>query len=268
MTISISFNGEIVDQSVPLLSGLSSSVLYGKGIFTTVAIYDRAPFVWDKHWRRLEENCGRTGIDSEGISSDGVLDELHKLIDTNSIESGRARITIFDESGTELWPYQSERKNSVLITTAEYRRRPEPLSLTVSSFHINSASPLAGVKSCNYLEKVMAKGEAMCRGFDEAIQVNERGEVASASMANIFWLKDGRLFTPHLITGCLAGTTRAYVLENLECAEVTTTIDELCNADEIFLTSAGLGVAQIGRFDGREYAPSRHSIVKLLPGRD
>jgi 4-amino-4-deoxychorismate lyase len=123
------------------------------------------------------------------------------------------------------------------------------------------------VKSCNYLEKIIAKDEAKQRGFDEAIQLNERGDVASACMANVFWRRSGKLFTPSLETGCLPGTTREFVLENIDCDEVALGIEELRTADEIFLTSAGLGVVQVAEFDGRKVQRNEHAIMKLVPSR-
>jgi branched-subunit amino acid aminotransferase/4-amino-4-deoxychorismate lyase len=117
------------------------------------------------------------------------------------------------------------------------------------SCEYNSAA--GGIKSCNYLEHLMSLDEAKRRGFHEAIRLNERGEVVSACMANLFWTKDGKLFTPSLRTGCLAGTTREYILENIECKEVEVGIDEINRADSIFLTSAGLGIARVREFDGK-----------------
>jgi branched-subunit amino acid aminotransferase/4-amino-4-deoxychorismate lyase len=134
----------------------------------------------------------------------------------------------------------------------------------MSSYLVNSLSPLAGIKSCNYLEKILANDEARQRGFEECVQLNERGEVTSASMANIFWLKDGRLFTPAIKTGCLGGTTREFVLENIECDEVEVPIERLHNADEIFLTSAGIGIVQIQEFDGRLLNGDPHPITGLI----
>ncbi|MEP6788123.1 MAG: aminotransferase class IV, partial [Acidobacteriota bacterium] len=126
---------------------------------------------------------------------------------------------------------------------------------------------LAGVKSCNYLEKIIALDEAKARGFDEVIQVNERGFITSAVMANVFWLKDGVLHTPSLTTGCLPGTTREFVLENIECREIEATLDELNKADAIFLTSAGLGVTQVAEFGSRKIEKKDHPILDLLPKR-
>ena len=87
-------------------------------------------------------------------------------------------------------------------------------------------------------------------------------------MANLFWTKDGKLFTPSLRTGCLAGTTREYILENIECKEVEVGIDEINRADSIFLTSAGLGIARVGEFDGKRLDADRHEIEKLSPFGD
>jgi len=104
----------------------------------------------------------------------------------------------------------------------------------------------------------------MQRGFGEAAQLNERGQITTACMANIFWLKDEVLYTSALTTGCLPGTTREFVLENLECNEVEAGIGELKSADEIFLTSAGTGIVQVHEFDGRPLNREPHPITGLL----
>ncbi|MCA1590441.1 MAG: aminotransferase class IV [Acidobacteria bacterium] len=96
------------------------------------------------------------------------------------------------------------------------------------------------------------------------MQLNERGHVASACTANVFWLRDGQLFTPSLATGCLAGTTREFVLENFECGELAVGIEDLKTADAIFLTSAGLDVVEVAQFDHRDLPATRYPITELL----
>ena len=83
-------------------------------------------------------------------------------------------------------------------------------------------------------------------------------------MSNIFWLKVGTFYTPSLSTGCLPGTTREFVLENVECREVEVGIDELNNADAIFLTSAGLGVTQVAEYEKKKIERTDHPILTLL----
>ena len=177
---------------------------------------------------------------------------------------GRARITISDESPSEIWSERGEKRTRLSIIIAPRRELPTEISLTVSLHRINTTSPLVGIKSCNYLEHLMAYKEAKERGFDEAIRFNERGEIASACMANVFWLKGERLYTPSLETGCLPGTTREFVLENSDCEEVVTGQEFLEQADAIFLTSAGIGIVDVSGFDGTPKGRSRHPILDLV----
>jgi branched-chain amino acid aminotransferase len=258
---SIARAGEI---STPLMS---SATLYGKGNFTTIAIYEDAPFLWDKHWRRLTENAARLGIDLSEYTEEKTRSALADLIEKNRVTNGRARITFFDESGGPIWSSSDAKKTSLLITTADFRPLPKHFRLTFSPYRINTTSPLAGAKSCNYLENLMAFDDAKSQGFDEAIRFNERGEIASAALANVFWLKGGKLYTPGLKTGCLPGTTREFILENLECREIDAGIGELQEANEIFLTSAGIGVVQVAEFEGRPLNGQPHNALKLLPPR-
>lgn len=244
---------------------MSGAALYGNGIFTTIAIFGGQPFVWEKHWRRLNDNCDRVGLDLDGLTEREMLEGLAELIGRNEIRDGRARITVFDEAASSFWTHGSEKKTGVLMITADRRSPSRPFRLGISPHRISSSSPLAGIKSCNYLDKHLARSEASGRGFNEAIQLNERCEITSACMANLFWTKDDELFTPSLKTGCLAGTTREFVMANLKCVEVEAGIAELNSADEIFLTSAGVGVVQIDEFDGRSLALNPHPITKLFP---
>lgn len=238
----VSFNFQILPAEKSLLSAISSATFYGKGIFTTLAVFNAKPFLWAKHWLRLQENAERLNIDLSGFSEPAVLQSLSALLEKNQTRNARVRLTFFDESGSYNWSAANNPKTGFLITTADFRQLAEILRLKISPFSVNSKSPLRNVKSCNYLENTLAFEDAICNGYDEAIRLNERNEIASAAMANIFWVKDAKIFTPGLETGCLSGTTRCFLLENFEVFEVQAKSDELAKADEIFLTSAGIGV--------------------------
>jgi branched-subunit amino acid aminotransferase/4-amino-4-deoxychorismate lyase len=246
------------------VSAAASAALYGKGIFTTVAIYDAKPFLWEKHWLRLKANAEKSGIDLSVYSEEIARGAFAEIISVNDITHARARLTFYDESPSNIWSFPGERKTSLLIMTADLREISANYRLTVSPFRINSASPIANVKSCNYLEKITALEEAIRRGFDEAAQTNERGEIASACMANIFWLAEGKLFTPSLATGCLAGTTREFTMENSSCIENEIGLESLRKADAIFLTSAGIGVVQVSEFENRRFEPVSNEIIRTI----
>ena len=101
--------------------------------------------------------------------------------------------------------------------------------------------------------------EAQSRDFDEAVVLNERGEIVSATTANLFWAKNGTLHTPALSTGALAGIARECVIEIankhfVPLLEGNYEMQDLTDADEIFLTSSSLGVAPVTTFDFRRYS--------------
>lgn len=263
----VSFDGKIVPAANAGLSSLSSAALYGKGVFTSIAIYDGTPFLWTKHWRRLEDNAAKVGIDISEYGEEETKYAVETLIAENRIKGGRARITFFDGRSSSIWPFESDKKTSLLIMTGDLRPAPDNFRMTISRYPVNSRSPLAGVKSCNYLENLLAFEKAKDRRSNEAIRVNERGDITSGCMANVFWLNQGRLYTPSLATGCLAGTTREFVLENLDCDEVEAGIEVLDNAEAIYLTSAGLGIVQASEFETKQLKITEHPILSLLPKR-
>jgi branched-chain amino acid aminotransferase len=246
------------------ISEFSNISLYGKGVFTTAALCNGEPFLWEKHWRRLIEHSLGIGINVSEHSEESVRDAVSKAIRVRGIRDGRVRVSLLDGSSSDLWG-GNEEETLLSVLVGERSRTGEALKLTTSPNLVNSTSPLAGIKSCNYLEPLLSIQEARKRGFNEAIRRNERSEITSGCLANIFWLSGGRLYTPSLKTGCLAGTTREYILENLECEEVTAGIDELEKADEMFLTSSGIGVVQVVEFGGRELRRGVHPIMKVLP---
>lgn len=235
------FNDEILSSDKPNIKAITSASLYGKGVFTTLAVRDSTPLLWEKHWRRLNDHAEKMGVDLSRYSKAFVERSLTEIIKENRVINGRCRITFFDESLSKIWKAGGEKSTSVLIQTADLRKEKKQFSITISPFIINSKSPLAGIKSCNYLENVMALEDARSKGFDEAIRLNEKGEITAACMANVFWEKNGKLFTPSLKTGCLAGITREDILENQEVFEVKESLEVIKGADEIFLTSSGIG---------------------------
>ena len=260
------YDGAAINPADAKIGAVTSAVLYGKGVFTTVSIYDGKPFLWEKHWRRLVTSTSKLGIDLSEQSEIHSLNALRDTIATSGLTDGRARITFSFDSSSHIWSSENvETRTSLSIIVAERRPIPENFKLTISPHRINTTSPLVGIKSCNYLEHLLAYEEASKRGFHEAIRLNERGEISSVCMANVFWEKDGKLYTPSPKTGCLAGTTRGYVLENVECNEVETGIEELERADRIFLTSAGIGVVAVAEFIGRRLDTSQHPLSQMIP---
>ncbi len=260
----VSFDHQILPAENSKIQSTSIAALYGKGVFTTIAIQNGEPFLWDKHWSRLTANAETIRLDPQQFQEQKVLDSLYKIVEKNGVINGKCRLTFFDESAPKLWQAEMESRLCLLIQTADRREEKNRISLTFSPFQVNSTSPLVGVKSCNYLANTLALDEVKTNGFDEAIRTNEKGHVTSACMANVFWLKNDRLFTPGLQTGCLKGTTREFVLENRDVFEVEEKSETLGDADALFLTSATLGIAQAGSLGEMKFSGELHPLTQLL----
>ena len=268
----IYLNKTMVEATKARVAPVSSAMLYGRGVFTTLAIYKGKPFLWPKHWRRLSGHAGKLDVNLDGITENFVGEALQKLISVNEVKEGRARVILLARSGRDIWKAKEPGagKTDLLIMTGEAQKVSQNgLSLAVSPYRITTLSPLAGIRSLNYLDHVLSREEAQARDFDEAVMLNERGEIVSGTMANIFWVKDGTIQTPKLSTGALAGITRECVIQlaakhYIPLIEGVYEMSDLTEADEIFLTSSGLGVAPVTTFDFRRYSVDASSIVNTI----
>lgn len=258
----IYLNKSMVEATKARVAPVSSAMLYGRGVFTTLSIYNSQPFLWSKHWQRLATHAKRLDIDHAGCTEKNVGEALQRLIAVNQVKEGRARVILLARHGRDIWKIRAPgaKKSDLLIMTGEPQKVPQTgLSLAVSPYRANTVSPLSGIKSLNYLDHVLAWEEAQSRDFDEAVVLNERGEIVSATTANLFWSKNGTLHTPTLSTGALAGITRDCVIEIankhfIPLLEGVYEMGDLTDAGEIFLTSSSLGVAPVTTFDFRRYS--------------
>lgn len=270
----IILNNQLLEGASAHLPAITPAALYGRGVFTTLAVHNGHPFLWPEHWARLCAHADRAGVDRSLLDEDQTRALLARLINANHVGEGRARITLLScRSAEGIWKLSGEsgeQQTQLLMMTGEaHTPSTEGLALTVSPYRINTLSPLVGIKSVNYLEHILALEEARARDFHEAVMLNERGEVVSTAMANIFWVKDGALHTPALSTGALAGITRARILALAEelgvpLVEGVNELAQVGDADELFLTSAGLGVAIVTTFDFHHYSVPVGSIALRL----
>ena len=268
----IYLNKSMVEATRARVAPVSSAMLYGRGVFTTLAIHNSQPFLWSKHWQRLTAHAKKLDVDYTGCTEKNVGDALRKLIAVNQVKEGRARVIMLARSGRDIWKTKAPgtKKTDLLIMTGDPQKVSQNgLSLAVSPYRANTSSPLAGVKSLNYLDHVLSWEEAQSRDFDEAVVLNERGEIVSATTANLFWAKDGTIHTPTLSTGALAGVTRECVIEIankhfIPLLEGIYEMADLTDADEIFLTSSSIGVAPVTTFDFRRYSIEPGNLTSII----
>jgi branched-subunit amino acid aminotransferase/4-amino-4-deoxychorismate lyase len=262
------YNGQITDASEVRIEAASAGVLYGWGVFTNVRVYDGAAFSLDRHWERLSRHAERARV---AVTCDYAEIEraVAELIRATPVRDGRARITLLKGSAGA-WRTETRTESDLLILiTGDVQRATTDLAITISPIRILSSSPLAGVKRTAMLDNLIALEEARGRSFSEAVMLNERGEIVSATASNIFWVEGDELFTPSLRTGCVAGVTRALVCEivqgmRIHLVEGGFTIQRLLDASEIFLTSTAREIAPVTVFDIKQYDPEKRRLTRLV----
>ena len=261
-------NDKIVDAAGARIAPTSAGLLYGWGVFTTLRIHNRRAFAFDRHWKRLTKHA-------EGVHIQVPLDlkqarrAIDKLIAANVVDQGRARLTLLKgDAGT--WRVEPERETEFLIFTSPELAAPRTdLALTLSPYRLLSTALLAGVKQTAMLENLFALEEARSRQFHEAVLLNERGEIVSATAANIFWVQGDEVFTPSLATGCIGGITRQFIHEiakrwKLHLVEGSFPVQRLLDAREVFLTSTAREVTIVSSFDAKQYTNRQARIAKLI----
>jgi branched-subunit amino acid aminotransferase/4-amino-4-deoxychorismate lyase len=268
MDLFIYHNDSIVDTAEARLPPTIGGVVYGWGVFTNLRIFDGIPFAFDRHWARLVRHAEKARI-VVPLDFNRAQHALSEVIAANSVKQGRARLTIL-KGDAGVWRSESGRESQFLVfTSSEAFRPPADFAITLSPNRILSSSPLAGIKQTARLENVLAFEEARARGFSEAVMLNERGEIVSATSGNIFWVEGEELFTPSLGTGCIAGVTRSFVHDiagrvNIHLVEGGYPVQRLLDANEAFITSSLRGVVPVASFDIKQYNLKQALITRNL----
>jgi branched-subunit amino acid aminotransferase/4-amino-4-deoxychorismate lyase len=264
----IYYNDAITDSTEIRLAPTIAGVVYGWGVFTNLRVYEGKPFAFDRHWDRLIRHAEKACV-AVPAQRDRAEQALAELIRANSLQQGKARLMILkgDAGG---WRTEKGRESEFLIfTSPEVQRAIEPLALTLSPYRLLSSSPLAGVKQTAMLENLLAFEEARGRGFTEAVMLNERGEIVSATAGNIFWVEGDELLTPSLSTGCVAGVTRSFIQEiaarvNIYLVEGSYPLQRVLDATEVFVASGLREIAPVASFDFKHYDPMQARVTRNL----
>ena len=236
------------------LSPGQAGIICGWGIFTTVRISRGEAFAYERHWRRLEKDAGIIRLPMLYTAAK-VRVHLHEVIRANKVTEGCARIYLVYNS-VGYWQSAEQRPPvDLIIYSASMPEYRETVRLALREHGRHAASPLAGVKTISWLNNVWSIAEANKEGFDEVVMLNERGEVAECTSANIFAAKDGKIFTPPLNSGCLEGVTRGILLEiapeaGLSVIEQPLLPEDLYSAEEVFISSTNRNLISVAEVAG------------------
>ncbi|WP_426403243.1 aminotransferase class IV [Streptomyces sp. R-07] len=241
-------NGGLHDAETARVSVLDHGLTVGDGIFETVKAERGETFALTLHLERLTRSARGLGL------PDPDLDEVRRacaaVLESNPMELGRLRITYTGG----LSPLGSERGDagaSLVVALGETGRRPDSTAVITVPWTRNERGALTGLKTTSYAENVVALARAREQGASEALFANTVGQLCEGTGSNVFVVVDGRILTPPVSSGCLAGITRALAVEWTGAEETDLPLDVLESADEIFLTSTLRDVQAVHRVDAR-----------------
>lgn len=250
-------DGALVPASEATVSPFDHGVTVGDGVFETLKVVTdrdgvRQGFALRRHLVRLRRSAAGLGLEVP-VDDDELRGAVRSLLDANPAD-GRVRITVTGGFG----PLGSDRSHgppTVICASAPLAGWAPSASVVTVPWRRNEHSPVAGLKTTSYAENVVALRHAHDAGADEAIFANTAGNLCEGTGSNIFVAIGGRLVTPPLSAGCLAGITRELILEVCDVDERDLPLEALAEVDEAFLSSSTRNAQPIDTIDGRVLDP-------------
>jgi len=223
----------------------------GDGLFETLLAVEGRLLNWEAHIDRLHRGCEALGLPKPApIDCLSVAEDA--LEAAGPLRRAAVRVNLTAGSGGRGLDRPDQPGRGLTAGAAPAAEPGRPVRLVISPIRRNEGSPTSRLKSLAYLDNVLARREARLRGADEALMLNNRGELACAAAANLFWIEGRELFTPALDCGVLDGTVRAALLARAAVHEVKAGPEALLAADALFLTNSLIGLAPVRSLDGRD----------------
>ena len=257
------------------VSPLERALHYGDGLFETIACTGGGPRFLDRHLRRLTLGCERLGFEAADAPA------LRREIATLAGQAGRAIIKVLLSRGLAVARgYAPTGLEKATRITLRYRWPPEDpavaregVRVRIASVRLGENPVLAGLKHCNRLEQVLARREWTDPAIAEALMFSSSGALISGTMSNVFIVEDARLYTPRVDRCGVAGVMREVVRDvaaeaGLPVEERVLSTDNLARAEEVFLTSAVIGIRPVRQIAERTLTPgalTRRLQERLAP---
>lgn len=236
----------------PALSVLDHGLVVGDGVFETIAVEDGEPFALTRHLDRLVRSAQGLGIGTPDLAL--LRDGIAATMEGQELPFGRVRVTVTSGPG----PLGSPRGDAGLthVVVTEPAQRPPSVSAIVTvPWPRNERGALAGLKTTSYAENARMVEAARAAGASEAVMPNTVGQLCEGTGSNIMYVLEGRLVTPTLASGCLAGITRALAIEwlseELDVLERDAPIEVLREAEEVVLVGTTRNIQAVERVDDR-----------------
>jgi branched-chain amino acid aminotransferase len=257
----IFIDGKFYPEADAKISVFDHGLLYGDGIFEGIRFYNGRVFRLEEHLERLWDSA-RSICLKIPMTLPEMKEAVLETIRQNHLRDGYVRLLVTRGMGNlGLNPAQCKQPSVIIIaaTIALYHEDFYRKGLSIITCATRRCNPSAlnpAVKSLNYLNNVMARIEADLAGADEALMLNDAGNVAECTADNVFIIKHGQIFTPPVTAGALRGITRSVVFEiaaelGVKVLEADFTRHDVFVAEECFLTGTAAEIVPVVKVDGR-----------------
>lgn len=242
-------DGELIPAEAATVSVFDHGLTVGDGVFETIKAVEGQPFAVRRHLERLRRSAFGLGL-RVPYDDDELRGAMLAVLATHELPLARVRLTV--TGGVA--PLGSERSDAgptVVLAVGPMAEPAPSTAVCTVPWPRNERGAMAGIKTTSYAENVVALAYARDRGCSEAIFATTTGLLCEGTGSNVFAVVDGRLVTPPLTTGCLAGITRDLVLEVTDAEEADVSMAAFAAAEEVFITSTGRDVQPVHRVDDR-----------------
>ena len=242
----------------------------GDGVFDTMLVIvedKKARLIHpERHFERLQANAHLMEIvprptpnEFETIASE--------LCERNTLEDGRYALNTLITRGSGprglMPPTESETEPTIVMRLSEAPKQSAPIEAIICRRTVrNERSPLSQIKSCNYGDNILALIEARHKGANEAILLNNLGNIACATSGNLFVVIGGILYTPPLSDGVLDGITRQLIIEKYGVMQSSITLQDLMKSDGAYITNSIKGCVPIKSLNGKDMPEPSIKIEK------
>ncbi len=243
-------NGEVLsDPTAPAIAVTDHGLTVGDGVFEAIKVVDGLPFALTRHLERLARSARGLGLPE--VDDALVRRGVEAVLEGEPLALGRIRIT-YTGGPAPLGSGRGDAPPTLIVVADTMKAWPETTAVATVPYPRNERGALAGLKTTSYAENVVALADAGRRGASEAIFANLAGHLCEGTGSNVFYVVDGELRTPTLASGCLAGVTRALILDWCGGTEIDEPIGVVDSASEVFLVSTTRDVQGVTRWNDRE----------------
>jgi branched-chain amino acid aminotransferase len=260
-------NEEIRDASDKLLAPGQVGLLSGWGVFSTIRVVEGVLFAFERHWARMRKDAAALRVPLPP-DPEIVRRKLLELVEANQAFDATLRVVVVRNTGGMWQGPGTGRASDLIALTSGSKEWGAGVRLCYTPHARYAAGEFAGAKILSWAMNLTWLEVAQSRGFDETILLNERGEVAECTSANIFAAERDRVWTPPLSSGCLPGVTRDLLLHEIHVPgynieERTLAPADLERAAEVFITSTTRSLLPVVEIEGRAMPQSGPACAAL-----